>query len=163
MSHSLAEISADLARLAAVLADHAPMSTPPAAEVAQSLVLLRPAAQARLAIALYQERRSRDAVLGNALFGEPAWDMLLDLYARQRLGKRTSMSDACLAAMVPHSTALRHLNRMLAEGLLTRETDRADGRRSWLQINNPLMAQIDDYLERLAITRVAEGRSTSER
>ena len=119
----------------------------------QDVADLAPSAKVRTALRLYQERRARDTLVGAALFGEPTWDMLLDLYARQQLGRPTSITDACLAAAAPQSTALRHLKRMLAEGLLVREIDSADARRSWIRLSAPLLTRLDAYIARIATER----------
>jgi hypothetical protein len=36
---------------------------------------------------LHRERRTRDAYMSEGLFGEPAWDILLDLFACQAEGR----------------------------------------------------------------------------
>ncbi len=61
-----------------------------------------------LAREIYKARRLRDAVLPR-LFGEPAWDILLDLFASEAEHIDVSVSSACLAAGVPATTAHRYL------------------------------------------------------
>lgn len=73
-----------------------------------------------VARAMYNERRLRDQAAGIRLFGEPAWDILLDLFASEAEGKAVSVSSACLAASVPMTTALRWLARLEAEALVER-------------------------------------------
>ena len=34
---------------------------------------------------------------------EPGWDMLLDLYLGELMGRKTSVTSACIAARVPHA------------------------------------------------------------
>jgi hypothetical protein len=62
-----------------------------------------------LAVAQYDARRKRAEFVPSALLAEPAWDILLDLYIRQAQGKRTTVSSACVGAIVPATTALRWL------------------------------------------------------
>lgn len=69
---------------------------------------------------MYNERRVRDQVADLPLFGEPAWDILLDLFASDAEGKAVSISSACVAASVPMTTALRWVSRLEAEGLIER-------------------------------------------
>jgi DNA-binding MarR family transcriptional regulator len=75
-------------------------------------------------------RRLRETMLGGEFFSDPAWDMLLDLYAQRRRLRPASISTLCFAAGVPGTTALRCLNGLVAAGLLVRRTDPQDGRRA---------------------------------
>jgi predicted transcriptional regulator len=84
-----------------------------------------------VARAMYNERRVRDHVAELALFGEPAWDILLDLFASEAEGKAVSISSACLAASVPMTTALRWVTRLEEEGLIER---RATGDRRRINV-----------------------------
>ncbi|WP_148649254.1 hypothetical protein [Novosphingobium barchaimii] len=54
-----------------------------------------------IAAGIYECRRKRDRHVSIDLMGEPAWDMLLDLYVRQIDGKKTSVTSACIGACVP--------------------------------------------------------------
>ena len=85
--------------------------------------------------ALYSIRRDRAENFGNRqLFGEPAWDILLDLYIAQTRGKMVSVSSACIASGVPSTTALRYLAVLEEEGMIERQHDPADARRSWIKL-----------------------------
>jgi DNA-binding MarR family transcriptional regulator len=75
---------------------------------------------AELAQVLYSSRRRRGKFFQQDLFGEPAWDMLLDLfvhYARNRALRTTSV---CVASDVPLSTALRWIAQLERQGLIER-------------------------------------------
>ena len=65
-------------------------------------------------------RQKRSKYLDERLFAEPAWDILLHVYAAE-LGMRQRLSVQCLAdaARVPASTALRWIRALDAEGLVT--------------------------------------------
>ena len=68
------------------------------------------AARNHLALArkAYALRRKRAALFGNPdLFGEPAWDILLDLYIAAGEGKPVSVSSACIGSAAPATTGLR--------------------------------------------------------
>ena len=89
----------------------------------------------RNARATQRRRILRRQLLGSEeLFGEPAWDMLLDLFVNEREGKRLSMSSLCTAAAIPESSAMRLAQRLCDAGLLVRLPDPADGRRSFMKI-----------------------------
>lgn len=85
--------------------------------------------------ATMRRRMLRRQLLGaEELFGEPAWDMLLDLFVHECEGRRLSMSSLCTAAAIPESSAMRLAQRLCDAGLLLRFPDPADGRRSFMQI-----------------------------
>ncbi|MFX4925881.1 hypothetical protein ABTC31_20055, partial [Acinetobacter baumannii] len=73
-------------------------------------------------------RRLRDQFLGDGLFEDPAWDILLDLYAAHLEGTQVSVSSLCIAASVPPTTALRWIGRMSDLGMLERRPDPFDRR-----------------------------------
>ena len=105
---------------------------------------------------IYRERQRRREFFDGDLFGEPAWDMLLDLYICDRQGKRVSVTAACLGAGVPETTALRWLKQLEKNGLLLREADRRDGRRSFVRLSELGYAKMTAYLQ---ANRPAAARS----
>jgi len=60
--------------------------------------------------------------------------MMLDLFAAELEGRRVSASSVALASCVPQTTALRCVEEMVKGGLITRDRDPLDGRRSILQL-----------------------------
>jgi hypothetical protein len=90
---------------------------------------LEDAALAAVARDYLKARRLRDALFGPGLFCDPAWDMLLDLFASQVEGKQVCVSDASIAANVPQTTGLRWVDTLAREGLALRRSDPNDGRR----------------------------------
>ncbi|OYY68632.1 winged helix DNA-binding protein [Sphingomonas sp. 28-63-12] len=103
-----------------------------------------------LAAEVYQARRVRDACFGDdaALFGEPAWDILLDLYSAGAAGREMSISTACSAANVPSTTALRHLGNLEERGLIERQADPEDRRRSIVKLSSKASAIMTEWLVR---------------
>ena len=99
-----------------------------------------------LARRAYADRRRRDKVFQNDLFGEPAWDILLDLFISAKQGKRVSVSSACIGAAVPNTTALRWLAVLEQRGLIVREDDPADARRAFLHLSAEAYARMCDFL-----------------
>ncbi|WP_407699082.1 transcriptional regulator, SarA/Rot family [Sphingopyxis solisilvae] len=83
---------------------------------------------AAAAEAEYARRRRRDARFGGALFADPAWDMLLDLFVHHHRGKQVSSHSLCIAAAVPQTTALRWIGKLRSAGLVTRVRSREDQR-----------------------------------
>lgn len=91
---------------------------------------------ARLAAVLIRIRSIRSSYLPEDLFGEPGWDLLLDLYVHRRRGKRISVTSACTAAGVPPTTALRWIGDLVDRGFIEREDDKADRRRALLSLTD---------------------------
>jgi DNA-binding MarR family transcriptional regulator len=71
-------------------------------------------------------RRARTAILGERLFSDPAWDILLELYAA-RLGEReVSLGDVARAIDTPESTVKRWVKALEERGLVQSRIDSAD-------------------------------------
>lgn len=90
--------------------------------------------------ALLRARRLREADFGAALFEDPAWDMLLDLFAAEQEGVQVSVSSLCIAAAVAPTTALRWISRMTQQGLFERVPDPDDGRRAFMVLSRETAA-----------------------
>jgi DNA-binding MarR family transcriptional regulator len=83
---------------------------------------------------LYGLRRDRYDIFPADIFADPAWDILIDLYRAKLEFRHISVSDACIAACVPPTTALRHIGKLDQMGLLKRVQDQHDGRRVYLEL-----------------------------
>jgi hypothetical protein len=91
---------------------------------------------AELARSSYRDRRRRSAIFNDAsLFGEPAWDILLDLFIAAKERKRLPVTSACIGAAVPATTALRWLTVLEDKGLVLRENDASDARRVFVRLS----------------------------
>lgn len=90
---------------------------------------------ATLARQVYAFRRRRDRVFQTpGLFGEPAWDMMLDIFVHQSRGERLGVFSLCQASGVAQSTALRWVGSLERQGLIIRENDPNDARRSFVKL-----------------------------
>jgi len=94
-------------------------------------------------------RRLRDQFFAEGLFEDPAWDMLLDLYAAELEGAQVSVSSLCIAAAVAPTTALRWIGRMTDAGLFVRQPDPFDRRRAFLGLSSEARAKMERYLAAL--------------
>jgi len=84
----------------------------------------------------YDDRRRRTKIFGSEeLFGEPAWDILLDLFIAAKERRRVSVTSACIGSAVPSTTALRWISILERQGLLTREADPGDARRIYVGLS----------------------------
>lgn len=100
----------------------------------------------RIARSEYNERMQRAKYVQADLLGEPAWDILLDLYISRAASVRISISSACIASQVPYSTALRWLKVLEQMGLISRIDDQNDGRRSWIELTDDGLQRMTSYL-----------------
>lgn len=91
-------------------------------------------------------RRKRDSVIGEDLFNEPIWDMLLSLYVDELAGRQVGVSSLAIASAVPATTALRHIDIMYARGLIVRRPDPQDNRRSLLSLTDDTVVKIEKML-----------------
>ena len=87
------------------------------------------------ALSDYRARQRRDRYLPKELFGEPAWDMLLDLFVASLQDRQISVSSACLASGVPTTTALRWLGQLERGGLVERRAIPQDQRVVWVKLS----------------------------
>jgi hypothetical protein len=65
-------------------------------------------------------RRKRQEFVPDALLGEPAWDILLDLYGRAARRRPATVSSVCKAAADCDTTAFRGLKALEEERLVKR-------------------------------------------
>lgn len=100
-----------------------------------------------LAQACIEARRAREVLFPEGLFGEPAWDMLLELFIARQQDRPVSVSDACLASRAPQTTALRWIEQLEAHGLVERMTDVTDRRRKFIRISDSGQERIVTWLD----------------
>ena len=108
-----------------------------------------------LARNLYRERASRREVIDAGLLGEPAWDILLDLFASEMEGRAISVSSACIASGVPATTALRYLGKLESRGLAARVAAEGDRRRWNICLTPDGRAGMQAALDRIGYLRAA--------
>ena len=95
--------------------------------------------------AMLQARRRREALFGPSFFADPAWDMLLELYAMRLTGDRATTSELCKAAAVPQTTALRWVRQLENAGLVVRIPDESDLRRIFVELSARAAKAMEEY------------------
>ncbi|PKP67221.1 MAG: transcriptional regulator [Alphaproteobacteria bacterium HGW-Alphaproteobacteria-9] len=101
-----------------------------------------------LARKTYSLRRKRAVIFGNPeLFGEPAWDILLDLFIAQAENKPVSVSSACIGSAAAATTGLRWLGVLADEGLIVRENDSGDNRRVLVRLSNTGVKAMERFFD----------------
>jgi DNA-binding transcriptional ArsR family regulator len=91
-------------------------------------------------------RRLREDLFPEQIFADPAWDMLLELFACRLEGNRVHISDACAATLVPQTTALRWIDRLVECGLIERHRDTKDSRRIYVELSEIAAWRIELWL-----------------
>lgn len=117
-----------------------------AVELAVLADTIDPAIAARhltIAREIYAERRRRHKFLPADLFGEPTWDILIDLYIAYREDRRVPTTSSCIGAHVPPTTALRWLRILESRDLVEREDDGRDGRRTFVRLSPQGLTAMD--------------------
>lgn len=102
-------------------------------ETKHSPRLAAPALLARAKRA-YARTTKRRQLLGDKLFFNPAWNILLDLFISENDGKRVSVTAVCIGSQSSTGTALRYAAMLVDAGLVGRLADATDGRRSYMHL-----------------------------
>jgi hypothetical protein len=131
LSAEAGRIADQLARLAEAQRDVAPSVRPVDAVMIRRMLRLR---------------RDRERYFPAEIFADPAWDMLLDLTAAQMEGRLVPVSSLCIAAAVPTTTALRWVRSLTEAGLMERQMDPADARRSHIRLSDDASLAMLSYL-----------------
>lgn len=89
---------------------------------------------ARLIYTICDIRHDRAKFMPGKLFREPAWDILLELYAAELDNQRMSITRLNRRSGIPATTVLRSLAALEAAGLVRRSEDPTDLRRVFVSL-----------------------------
>jgi hypothetical protein len=112
---------------------------------------------------LWWERRLRTRYFPADLFAEPAWDILLYLYASEAEGESVTVGSACRAASVPSTTGLRFLNSMVERRFLSRVTPGRGGRATSIELAPAARLKMAKLLGEIYSGRRARDRAGEAR
>lgn len=79
---------------------------------------------------------------------EPSWTILLEVYRAEITGRRLSVSKLCALDEASQTTAWRRIRSMEDAGLLVRDQDPADARRSFVTLTEPAVRSVADFMAR---------------
>jgi hypothetical protein len=91
---------------------------------------------------LLAERRRRDEYFPAALFGEPAWDLLLALFIARDDGRAVTLAEAYQAARIDERHGPTLIEKLIASGLVTRSHNRGNA----VLLTDHGMDRLSDYL-----------------
>lgn len=100
--------------------------------------------------AQFDDRRRRLRVFGAAMFGEPAWDMLLAVYLLDWAGPRQTIGSVLQFAGASPSTAARWLEFLERQGLVKREAHPTDLRTAYVRLSAEARELLDAYFSETA-------------
>ena len=104
--------------------------------------------QTEVLVGLIAARRERNRRFSGRLgvFSDPAWDILVDLLDGSLKGVPISVTSACIASGVPHTTALRYIRILEDNGMISRGPDPKDGRRVYLELTAGCWREVHGYV-----------------
>ncbi|BDI61499.1 hypothetical protein MACH05_20590 [Qipengyuania nanhaisediminis] len=97
-----------------------------------------------------RQRTVREKSLPNKLLGEPAWDMLLELFCAKVSGTRLSIKSASIASGARDTTALRVIGQLMEAGLVERTQSSDDKRVKLLSLTPKGFVAVSQILETYA-------------
>lgn len=101
---------------------------------------------------LIKLRRNRNRFFDAEMFADPAWDILLELYAARLGQQKISVGSLCQAAAVPATTALRWIALLQNKGLIERKADPMDGRRFHVSLSDTGFRAMASYFRTVPIS-----------
>ena len=129
--------------------DPRPTDEPSSRQIASSLFHNATA----LVTYIREARKLRNEFFDPDLFGEPGWDILLDLYRAELGQERLAISSIGLSSGTAPTTTIRWLNTLESKGLIRREPDPLDARRIFASLTGETVRVLDamfaDLWERL--------------
>lgn len=98
--------------------------------------------------ATLRRRMLRDQLFGAPeLFGDPAWEMLIDIFIHECEDNPLPVSSLCVTPSIPMSSALRLCQKLCDAGIIYRIPDPSDGRRSFVSLSPDIAHRIRAYFE----------------
>lgn len=93
-------------------------------------------------------RRARDQIFGRPLFADPAWDILLELYAAHLGARRITVADLIRSIDVPSSTVVRWIRALEEQGFIGPDAQAGQFNSQWVCLTDrglTRMRQLADH------------------
>ena len=81
----------------------------------------------------------------------PELTILLDLYVQEQDRRAVTVGDACVAARISSSSALRSVGRLIDKGLVVRRPDPNDARRRLLSLTDRARSLLTGFIDTCAV------------
>lgn len=108
----------------------------------------------RTARQIMERRRLREKGFRPTFFGEPAWEMLLELYIRESSGASTTVEQLQAGSGSPASTVERWLQLLERDGLVNRRSHPVDHGTEFVELADPARESLETYFK--AIGRLSD-------
>jgi len=90
--------------------------------------------------------KSRILDTGNGLFANSCWNMCLDVYICDLKDQRVTVSAIAHSSGIPMTTAMRYINLMVEQGLLTKTPNSEDNRMIFVSVSADCSEKIEQLL-----------------
>jgi DNA-binding MarR family transcriptional regulator len=100
----------------------------------------------QLAETIIEARRRRAEIFNPAMFGEPAWELLLTLFVMDREGPRLTIGRLAQVAGIKLTTALRWLDYLEDQAFVRREQHPTDARTAFIELTDKARETLGLYL-----------------
>lgn len=97
--------------------------------------------------ALRAVRKIRSRYFPSALFSDPCWEMLLDLYDGQLANEEVTVTSLGAASGAPLTTALRRMDALQSHGLIERTDHPDDKRRTVIRLSRAGLDAVEQFFE----------------
>ncbi len=94
---------------------------------------------------LIHERNRRTEHFPACMFSDPAWDVLLELYAFELSQQRVTVTQLGTMSYVPATTVSRWISALECEGLVERKIDDLDNRKVFVALTRKGKFAMDGY------------------
>jgi DNA-binding MarR family transcriptional regulator len=102
--------------------------------------------QLQRATRILAARQARRKFFSPAMFGEPAWELLLVLYLADEQCTRLTITSLCHNSGFPSTTALRWLHFLEGKQLVSRVPSPVDKRIHYVDLTDTARLALDRYL-----------------
>jgi hypothetical protein len=96
---------------------------------------------------LLHQRRQRRRFFSTSMFGEPAWEMLLELFAQTPADKGMTVGRLISSADVPVSVGKRWIEYLERERMVFRDPDDSDDLETAIDLTREAEAKLASYIE----------------
>lgn len=76
---------------------------------------------------------------------ETSWQMMTEWYLAHKAAGPMTVKEACITSLTNYTSATRRLSRLKSKGLVIRQPDRSDRRRTLLKLSASTYKAIDEY------------------
>jgi len=95
---------------------------------------------------IFETRRRRSQIFGKAMFGEPAWDILLSLYMSEEHGTTQNAASLARLADAPQTTVFRWLDYLETRGWVERDRFNTDRRLVVVELTDAARDAFEKFL-----------------